>query len=470
MLRTGLIQPETIPGQFPRNLRAIVELYRTCLDRGAEIVICPPLALGGMNTGELALRSGFRAQHQAAFEYLAREIAEVPLLLGAPDAGGIRLYLLRSGRLLPQTAVIPGERQEKNSAPAAGLFRGQEAGEFTVRPVGEQNERPSFKPCLLLRMPAAPWHEGQLEQDEEESRRLALETALPVATVRLAGGEGPFMLPGASSLWSGTGELAARLQLFERDAAVIPAETPADRTAPLPAPDRQTRHALRKGIADFILKAGCGSACLNLLENASSSLLVHVLKKSLPDLPVTGFIPRLSGTPEKDIARAEHLAAGLGIRTISLPPMSEVQPGSAEEGCLSACRMRALADEEGALLLSSLNGTDITTDLRAIRAACTADFMPLKDLYESELAALFPEFAIASPEAVLRDGLLMRLHREHVSATHLAALMLDRELEIRRLQRLARTTEWDRRKLPPGLFLRSIPGTPEVPAIHQMAD
>lgn len=67
-------------------------------------------------------------------------------------------------------------------------------------------------------------------------------------------------------------------------------------------------------------------------------------------------------------------------------------------------------------------------------------------------------------------ALLMRLHREHVSATHLAALMPDRELEIRRLQRLARTTEWDRRKLPPGLFLRSIPGTPEVPAIHQMAD
>lgn len=82
------------------------------------------------------------------------------------------LYLLRSGRLLPQKAVIPGERQEKNSAPAAGLFRGKESGEFTVRPVGEQNERPSSSRCLLLRMPAAPWHEGQLEQDEEESRRL----------------------------------------------------------------------------------------------------------------------------------------------------------------------------------------------------------------------------------------------------------------------------------------------------------
>ena len=55
MLKTGLIQPETIPGHFPRNLRTIVELYRSCLDAGAELVLCPPLALSGVHTGELAL-------------------------------------------------------------------------------------------------------------------------------------------------------------------------------------------------------------------------------------------------------------------------------------------------------------------------------------------------------------------------------------------------------------------------------
>ena len=64
-----------------------------------------------------------------------------------------------------------------------------------------------------------------------------------------------------------------------------------------------------------------------------------------------------------------------------------------------------LADEEGALLLSSLNGTDITTDLRAIRAACTADFMPLKDLYESGTGkTCSPVSATASPEVARRDG------------------------------------------------------------------
>ena len=114
---------------------------------------------------------------------------------------------------------------------------------------------------------------------------------------------------------------------------------------------------LRKGTADFILKTGCGSACLNLLESAFSSLLAHVLKNHSPISPSRDSSPLVRHTG-KDIARAEHLAAGLGIRPISLPPMSEVQPGSAEEGCLSACRIRALADEEGgaSALIPERNG------------------------------------------------------------------------------------------------------------------
>ena len=106
MLKTGFIQPETIPGHFPRNLRTIVELYRSCLDAGAELVLCPPLALSGVHTGELALRSGFRTQHRAALAYLAREIADVPLLLAAADADGSRFHMLRNGLSFPRQAVI----------------------------------------------------------------------------------------------------------------------------------------------------------------------------------------------------------------------------------------------------------------------------------------------------------------------------------------------------------------------------
>ncbi|MFR4223064.1 MAG: hypothetical protein ACLT38_05005 [Akkermansia sp.] len=106
MLKTGLIQPETIPGHFPRNLRTIVELYRSCVDGGAELVLCPPLALSGVHTGELALRSALDPAPGGP-GLPGTEIADVPLLLGAADAEGIRFHLLRNRLSFPRQAVIP---------------------------------------------------------------------------------------------------------------------------------------------------------------------------------------------------------------------------------------------------------------------------------------------------------------------------------------------------------------------------
>lgn len=99
--------------------------------------------------------------------------------------------------------------------------------------------------------------------------------------------------------------------------------------------------------------------------------------------------------------------------------------------------MRQWTQEEGALLLSALTGTDIMTAPRLLPPALAADFMPLGDLYETELADLFPGFLSPAPDAAMRDSLLIRLHRAHESATPLAGLFPESELEIRRWQRRA---------------------------------
>ena len=468
MLKTGLIQPETIPGHFPRNLRTIVELYRSCLDAGAELVLCPPLALSGVHTGELALRSGFRTQHRAALAYLAREIADVPLLLGATDAEGIRFHLLRNGLSFPRQAVIPPSPHGKERVPVFGIRRTEDEAVFSIAPWGEIPPPHVSATCLLLRTPANAWHEGLLEQDEEEARLTARETGLPVFTARLAGGEGPFLLPGASSVWSGNENLLKRLRLVERDSAVISPENPTGTDSPLPSPEQQLRHALRKGMEDFILKSGYGAVCLNLLENSASLLLAELLKETCPSLEVTGFLPSLPGIPEETRERVQAFAgtAGIGVRTVSFP----AKAGGLDEKAAIAWLMRQWAEEEGALLLSSLTGTDIMTAPRFLPAALAADFMPLGDLYETELANLFPGFISPAREAARRDGFLIRLHREHESATELANRFPESEREIRRLQRQARASEWTRLKLPPRLMLRSIPGTQETPYIHRLAD
>ena len=68
--------------------------------------------------------------------------------------------------------------------------------QFFPSPRGEEFPPHVSVTCLLFRTPANAWHEGLLEQDEEEARLTARETGLPVFTARLAGGEGPFLLPG----------------------------------------------------------------------------------------------------------------------------------------------------------------------------------------------------------------------------------------------------------------------------------
>lgn len=470
MLNTGLIQPETIPGHFPRNLRTIVDLYRSCLDGGAEIVLCPPLALSGAHTGELALRSGFRFQHRAALTYLAREISDVPLLLGATDAEGIRFYLLRNGLSFPQQSIICAAHHKKGHTPLFSLWRTTDEAGFTSAPWGQSPAPHASSPCLLLRTPVEAWHDGLLEQDEEEARRTARETGFPVFTVRLAGGEGSFLLPGASSAWSGQGCLLKRLRLFERDFSVITPENSVDTDSSLPAPETQLRQALRKGTADFIVKSGRGSVCLNLLENPASFLLAELLRKKLPSLSVTGFIPSLPGVAEETRNRARAFAETARITPRIIPFPDKAAPGELDERFTAAWLMRQWAEEEGSLLLSSLTATDIMTLPRLLPAALAADFMPLGDLYETELASLFPGFLSPTPDAAIRDSFLIRLHRTHESATELASRSPESEQEIRRLQRRVRASEWMRRKLPPRLILRSIPGAPETPCIHRLTD
>lgn len=449
MWKTGVIQPEPVTGQFPGNLRAMVDLYRTCLNDGAELVVCPALALGGMHTGELALRSGFKPQQQAALEYLAREIMDIPLLLGPQSPDSPECYLIRSGSI--HACNGSGE------TPATlAVCRKTGVTDFRIVPYGDFADA---TPGLLLRFSNAPWHEGWLERDEEESRRLAQENKLPVLTARLAGGEGPCLLPGASSLWFGDRTLHGRLKLFERDAAVFAGNTAEKKEPSLPTGPEQLCMALNKGMSTFIAQSNHDTVCLNPEEGNSGPLLLHLLSDILPPSQISVFLSDQEGL-------SARLAEQYGVHTVIMPTVDDANE------LTTACRFRQWADEKEALLLSALNGTDTALNHSRTQAAVLADFMPLGDLYETELAGLFPRPAPhdPAPDQPQRDLLLARMRREHVSATHLSTLMPECETDIRRLQRRMRRQEWLWRKLPPRLMLRSTPGEPQIPAIHQLKD
>lgn len=469
MLLAGLIQPETIPGNFPKNLRSIVELYRTCLDQGANIVICPPLALSGVHLGELALHEGFRTQQQAALNYLAKEISAIPLLMGALDTSRhLQFYLFKENHI--QQIMQPYPPQLDMAAPQPlGLFNNPGEQEYTLRPVTSPMEGTGDQPSLLLRFPMKPWHQGCLEQDEESARTLAQHSGIPVLTGRLAGGEGPYLLPGASSVLTGTGKVTARLKLFQRDAATVTVPAP-PHPINLPSPSAQIQQAIRTGIRDFIFKAGYEEICLNLLEGTASRLIVRLLTEFIPAKNITGVIPCMESTPEKLISETQMFAEQTGIRTTSMARGKNMTQTDINDEQLTACQIRQWADEQDALWLSCLNKTESILNRNAARCAMMTDFMPLGNLFESDLHVLFPSSCPPGHEQDHPDHILIPLLQDHISATHLTALHPEQENRIRWTQRMCREAEWTISKLPPRLILHAPCPAPGLPAIHQLRD
>ena len=81
--KIGIIQIASLPGDFPNNLRAVVNGYRECLEHGAQLVVAPASAVCGLEPHSLARRDSFLAQTQDCLEKISKELGEVPMLLAA---------------------------------------------------------------------------------------------------------------------------------------------------------------------------------------------------------------------------------------------------------------------------------------------------------------------------------------------------------------------------------------------------
>ena len=84
-MKIGLAQINGIVGDFPGNAKRIVNAYREALDKGADLVLTPELALVGYPPRDLVCKSGFVPSCLQALDYLTSEIGEVPLVVGYVD-------------------------------------------------------------------------------------------------------------------------------------------------------------------------------------------------------------------------------------------------------------------------------------------------------------------------------------------------------------------------------------------------
>ena len=79
--KIGIIQTFSLPGDFPNNLRSVVNAYRECLEHGAQLVIAPSTCICGIDPRDLAARRSFLEQTKDCLDALSRELGSVPLIV-----------------------------------------------------------------------------------------------------------------------------------------------------------------------------------------------------------------------------------------------------------------------------------------------------------------------------------------------------------------------------------------------------
>lgn len=531
-MKIGIIQNNQTTGDFPRNVRKLIDSYRLCLDRGAEIVVSSAQSLCGPGLGDLVMRSGYKRQNRDALHYLSKEIGTVPLIVGTitPDDDesmwGFHnaAYILKNNsvELLASQQTIHDDGISNDSRyfiatgePRISNINGTRVGILIGPDCPSLIEDSSCD--LIIRLTSLPWSIGNIEACTDDDIALAEKYHTPVIRVSMVGGHERNIYAGASSVINKSGNLIKRLALFEEDCAVIDTEAKPVGDH-LPGLTGQVHKGLVMGIRDFVTKSGFSSVCLGLSGGIDSALVAALAADALGSENVYGITMPGPYSSRGSIDDSYALAKNLGIfcETINIAPsfaalkdslsplfcgMEEDMTEENMQARIRGLMLMSYSNKFGHLLLSTGNKSEIAVGYSTMYGDSCGGLLPIGDLYKTEVYELSnylnsvsnsgekipldtinkPPSAELSPGQTdqntlppyeILDEIIRELMEYGTSATDLADTGKFEEQTVRRIQRLLKTSEWKKQQIPPILRLSTYSFGPErqIPFIHRFND
>ncbi len=407
-MKIALAQIDNTVGDFVGNVERIVKFAGCALDRHADLVIFPELALCGYPPRDLVEKPNFIRRSEAELERLARALPDIPALVGYVRRSGAEqgkpvsdaAALLHHGKsvldyskmLLPFYDVFDESRYfEPGTAPA--LY---ELGEwrlgvticedvwndkhfwkrqlYTRDPV-EETVRAGAN--LLLNIASSPFTQGKIQLRHDMLRAIAIERGVPVVYVNQVGGNDQLVFDGSSMAFNARGELAARAKCFQEDLVLFDSADGLGDIHSAPASDVEAIYqALLLGTRDYVAKCGFRKVIVGLSGGIDSSLVATLAADSLGPENVLGVsMPGPYSSPGS-LRDAEALARNLRIDFRVVPIASifdsylttldsafENMPRDATEENVQA-RIRgnilmALSNKFGSLVLSTGNKSEL---------------------------------------------------------------------------------------------------------------
>jgi NAD+ synthase (glutamine-hydrolysing) len=370
-MRIGLAQINTIVGDLAGNSRRILEAYRTLVAQGAELVLFPELAVCGYPPRDLLFKKRFIADVGDATTAIARQIGDVPALIGYTEANTTgkgrsafnaaafchqgKIVISARKCLLPTYDVFDEDRYfEPAAEPTIVTVAGQRVGLTICEDIWMHPQVPTRrlynldpvkwlrgqKISLLLNLSASPWYLSKNTLRRTLVSDAAKACGSPAAYCNAVGGNDELIFEGRSVVCDAEGRILGGLAAFREDLQVIDVGLRASSTSPipvsgsgLPAPGSSLLHptyeqpeladvhdALVLGLRDYAQKTGFKKALLGLSGGIDSALTAVIAAEALGPQNVIGVsLPSvISSQHSKDDARILTQNLGIEFHTISI--------------------------------------------------------------------------------------------------------------------------------------------------------
>jgi NAD+ synthase (glutamine-hydrolysing) len=382
-VRIALAQLNTTVGDIAGNEAKILAAYQRAAAAGAELVLCPELALTGYPPRDLVLRRSLVQQNLAALARLAAATGKTGLLVGfvgdnaalpgrdVTNAAALlqngKIIATRTKTLLPTYDVFDEDRYFEPADTNEPLeFNGRSIGiticediwnDEDFWPVRRYENNPPAELAesgaeVILNISASPWHLGKDATRRSMLQSLAKKTRCPVVFCNQVGGNDELVFDGGSMVFNATGEMIAAGKHFEEDLVMVdlaqPTPAPSQKgncrthvggaggesgtlsssdgewagvrgDFPLPCDEELLFKALTLGLRDYLHKCGFKSAVLGLSGGIDSALVAVLAAAALGNENVRGVSLPSQYSSQGSLDDARVLAANLGIRYDVIP-------------------------------------------------------------------------------------------------------------------------------------------------------
>ena len=440
--RIAVAQINTVVGDLSGNTQKILFCMNEAVQKNADIIVFPELAVTGYPPEDLLLKPHFvkeNLRYLAKITSAAKDIIAVVGFVAGSD-GSIynsaaimsdkKINYIYNKKHLPNYGVFDEKRYFKAGTENALLkakdfsFAVNICEDIWIPKIGSVDKDLLSQADFLVNISASPYHMDKIKERQQILVKKATELKIPVIYCNLIGGQDELVFDGRSVIFSEKGRLIAKAKAFEEDLLIIdmPIDTKKNRKKRnkvkivsinyrikekkdfLRCPD--IRHmgrveemytALVVGLRDYVRKNNFNKVALGISGGIDSALVVCIAVEALGAPNVLAVSMPSKYSSEYTQSDAEKICKNLGIRFARIPidnifnayldtlniHFTGMAPDKAEENIQARIRgniLMAFSNKFGHLVLNTGNKSETSVGYCTLYGDMAGGFSVIKDV------------------------------------------------------------------------------------------